>query len=67
MSFDPLEEATHYPETFPKHQFDILKTQEFHSKQNSLPKEMQTELDKIQQCELLLFHFQSGVLALQTH
>ena len=57
MKFDPIEKAAHYDFTYPKNQFDVLRTQEFHSQNNSLPKEVLTELEKINRCELIIFHF----------
>ena len=46
MGFDPMEKAVHYNKTCPENQFDILKTQEFHSRQNTLPADIKEEISK---------------------
>ena len=67
MKFDPIEKADHYNFTCPKNHFDVLRTQEFHSQKNSLPKEVLTELEKINRCELIIFHFPICGLARPQH
>ena len=57
MQFDPIERAEHYESTLPNNKFDVLKTQEFHSHENSLPSEVLTEIDKLMVSELIIFHF----------
>ena len=57
MGFDPIEKAVHYNKTYPENQFDILKTQEFHSRQNTLPADIEEEIFKFRECELAIFHF----------
>ena len=57
MQFDPIERAEHYESTLPNNKFDVLKTQEFHSYENSLPSEVLTEIDKLMVSELIIFHF----------
>ena len=44
MGFDPIDQAVHYNKTCPENQFDILKTQEFHSRQNTLPAAIEEEI-----------------------
>ena len=57
MGFDAVESAPHY-QGFPDDRpFDPLKAQEHSSAAGSLPEEIENEIAKIKQSDLLVFHF----------
>lgn len=57
MGFDPVERAHHYPSAISGTPFDALKAQEAATAQNQLPADVASEIEKLQQADIVIFHF----------